>query len=302
MGGSATLNLATGQWTNPTSATTFTQTIGGPQTTTYDAVLNTKIAEYKSAGSPDITWFSNLTSSHKYDYFTYTNAENNESTHPGVTETAQSVYNSTSQTPIILYPGTAPSFKITVDYIVRTYDASLQDECTMVEQIISKVVTFPEVELNKYYTILMHLGLTGVKFTASVSDWDADIDGDGNVNIDDAEDIHLPINVVKSTAATVVAGSSTTVYTDDTSTSYAITVNGLITGHTYTASISDPASLTPTLDDTGGTFSATSKTFTADLKAANTTTTSRNFVVTITDTTADPDIVTTVTITQLGTE
>lgn len=303
LGGTSTLNLATGQWTTPTSTGAFTQTIGGPQTTpTYNAVLNTKIAEYKTAGSPDVTWFSNLTGSHKYDYFTYTNAgtsaDPNAGTHPGVTETAQSVYNDVNQSPIIVYPGTTPKFKVTVDYIVRTYDANLSGECTEVEQIISKVIAFASpVELNKHYTLLMHLGLTGVKFTASVSDWDADTDNDGDIELEQAEDIHLPINVNVSTAATVEAGSTATVYTDDTNTSYTITVNGVINTHAYTAAVTGDGS--PSISPASGSFSSTSQAFTVTLPA-NTTSSPRNFVVTITDTAADPDIVTTVTITQLG--
>lgn len=305
LGGTATLNLATGQWSAPTSTDAFTQTIGGPQTTpTYNAVLNTKIAEYKTAGSPDVTWFTDLTSTNKYDYFTYTNAgtnaDPNAGTHPGVTETAQSVYNDVNQSPIIVYPGTTPKFKVTVDYIVRTYDANLSGECTEVEQIISKVIQFANpVELNKYYTLLMHLGLTGIKFTASVSDWDDDTDGNGNIELEQAEDVHLPINVNVSTAATVEAGSTATVYTDDTNTSYTITVNGVINTHAYTATVTGEGS--PSIDSSSGSFDATSKAFTVTLPA-NTTTSSRDFVVTITDTAADPNIVTTVTIKQLGTE
>ena len=197
LGGLKVLNLATGQWSSSSSAGVFTQTIGGPETsTTYDAVLNTKIAEYQAAGTPDVTWLSHLGSSDVKDYFRYTNTENTSSTHPGVTETAQSVYNSATQSPIILFPGTTPSFKVTVTYVVRTYDANLNAKYSEVEQTITKTISFTNpVEMNKHYSLLMHLGLTGIKFTASVSDWETDINNNGSTTIEDAEDINLPINV-----------------------------------------------------------------------------------------------------------
>ena len=114
-----------------------------------------------------------------------------------MTETAQSIYNSASQSPIILIPGQTPKFTITVDYVVRTYDANLSatKPYSEVEQIITKTITFGSaVELNKHYTILMRLGLTGIKFTASVSDWVTDFDGDSDVT-DDYKEVYLPINV-----------------------------------------------------------------------------------------------------------
>ena len=196
IGGTQTLNLATGQWTTTANTTYFKQTIGGPETsTTYNATINTKIAEYQATGTPDVTWFSYLTASNVQDYFIYDNAEDATKDHPGVMESAMPVYNSTSQSPIVLFPGTAPKFKITVDYIVRTYDASLSTKCTTVEQIITKQVQFPTVEMNKYYSILMHLGLEDINFTATVAEWDTDYDGNGSTTIDDAIDVDLPINV-----------------------------------------------------------------------------------------------------------
>lgn len=197
LGGSKTLNLATGQWSSYSPAGVFTQTIGGPETsTTYNAVLNTKIAEYQAAGTPDVTWLSHLGSSDKKDYFRFTNTQNTSSTHPGVTEAAQSVYNDPTQSPIILFPGTTPSFKVTVTYVVRTYDDNLALKYSEVEQTITKTISFTNpVEMNKHYSLLMHLGLTGIKFTASVSDWETDINNNGNTDIQDAEDINLPINV-----------------------------------------------------------------------------------------------------------
>ena len=161
--------------------------------------MNTKIAElYKNtlnsdAGETVISKYATKT-----DYFAKNLTAVNTGDHPGVTETAQSVYNDGSKSPIILIPGDTPKFTVTVDYVVRTYDAALNTKYTEVEQIITKTITFANaVELNKYYSILMHLGLTGVKFTASVSAWD-DYDGDSDGTpgeLDDAITIDLPINV-----------------------------------------------------------------------------------------------------------
>lgn len=192
-----TLNLATGQWTKGTTGV-VKQTIGTniSPATTYNAVLNTKIAEvYDNSGS-ESTWFTQLTSANKEDYFRYTNTEDNTKQHPGVMETPQDVFNTTDQAPLMLIPGQTPKFRITVHYIVRTYDANLQEKCTMVEQKISKTISFVNaVELNKHYNLIMHLGLTGIKFNATVSDWnEGQFDGDGDGTADD-NFVHLPINV-----------------------------------------------------------------------------------------------------------
>ena len=194
LGGTNTFNLATGQWGTATGSDVWSQTIGTADgTNTYNAVLNTKLAEIYD--NTPTTWFTHLTGTNKYDYFTYTNAQNASSDHPGVMESPINVYNETTQSSLVLYPGTTPSFKITIDYIVRTYDANLNSQYTEVEQNITKTITFTNpVLLNKKYSILMRLGLTGVKFVATVADWVTDFDNDGNVD-DDYELIYLPLNV-----------------------------------------------------------------------------------------------------------
>jgi hypothetical protein len=50
--------------------------------------------------------------------------------------------------------------------------------------------------MNKRYNILIHLGLTGIKFDATVSDWIEDIDGNSNVDQNDTQTVNLPINVL----------------------------------------------------------------------------------------------------------
>ena len=90
---------------------------------------------------------------------------------------------------------------------MRTYDQNLatsasgEGSWTKVRQKVTKKVTFLNpVELNKQYNLLMHLGLTSVKFTATVSDWQIDGDDDNSGAIDGNEelavtDVYLPINV-----------------------------------------------------------------------------------------------------------
>ena len=66
-----------------------------------------------------------------------------------------------------------------------------------VEQTISKVITFSEaIQLNKMYNIIIHLGLTSVKFTATVEDWEeTNVDTDNDSTPDAPQQVDLPINV-----------------------------------------------------------------------------------------------------------
>lgn len=197
---SGTLNLATGQWTAGATNTELTQKIGTKTATTTDthAELNPKLAEYyadEANSNAEKTWISQYAT--VTDYFKTPLTAVNTGNHPGVTETAQNVYKSTSQSPFILIPGVTPKFKITVEYVVRTYDANLASTkpYSEVSQKISKTIEFSKaVELNKHYNILMHLGLTGIKFTATVSDW-TDVDPGTGVGQESSTDVHLPINV-----------------------------------------------------------------------------------------------------------
>lgn len=118
----------------------------------------------------------------------------------GVLTSAQNVYDSEAA-PLVFIPGTNPELTITVVYTVRTKDANLEKGYSQVVQTITKKVTFKNpVELNKQYSLLMHLGLTSVKFTAYVSDWQLAGDTNGNGEIDgtekvDVADVFVPINV-----------------------------------------------------------------------------------------------------------
>ena len=124
----------------------------------------------------------------------------------GVTTTAQNVYKEESN-PLVFIPGTKPCFKITVEYVVRTKDAHLAKGYTEAVQKITHNVAFQDaVQVNKKYNLLIHLGLTSVKFEATVSNWDLDSagtgtgnedsDGDGIPDATDPDyDVHVPINV-----------------------------------------------------------------------------------------------------------
>lgn len=185
------LNLATGEWklgTEKADGTYFKQVINGNGTgddltgVTY-AQLNSKIANPASITVG--TWFSHV---------------ENEGDNPGVNHNQLSVYNGEVQ-PFVYIPGTTPSLAIKIKYHVYTKDPSLKDGYTHVVQTVAKKLTFANaLELNKKYGIKIILGLTSVKFTATVDNWgfagDDDNDGvqDGGETLI-VEDIYLPKNV-----------------------------------------------------------------------------------------------------------
>ena len=202
-------NLVTGVWhdfrnTTPISRTqTIEQTsidANDPVATSdadvaKDAVLHHNIAEPRTA-SP-VNW----TNSYTKEAF--------EALPVGVTTVAKNVYENEAQ-PFVFIPGTYPVITITIDYTVRTYDAKLAKKYSEVRQKITKrLYILDEIELNKQYNILMHLGLTSLKFTATVSDWEATsatgttVDpGDGTSPVttydgEELEHVYLPINVAE---------------------------------------------------------------------------------------------------------
>ncbi|MBQ9665939.1 MAG: hypothetical protein IJV33_05680 [Bacteroidaceae bacterium] len=107
------------------------------------------------------------------------------------------VYGSESTpSPLFVIPGDNQKINVTVKYIVRTYDANLNSSAssgegtwTKVTQTITNAVNLSRLESNKIYKLVMHLGLTSVKFSAVVTNWDAAGSGtDASIN--------LPSNVV----------------------------------------------------------------------------------------------------------
>ena len=110
----------------------------------------------------------------------------------GVTETAQDLLNSdatSAQKAFMIIPSTAAdkSLKVTIDYYVNTTDASLSKGYSRVENKITKTITGFAPEAGKNYTLLLSLGMTSVKVTATVSDWTTE---DGSTT-----QVDLPINV-----------------------------------------------------------------------------------------------------------
>lgn len=103
---------------------------------------------------------------------------------PGVTTTATNVFDGISTK---LIPGSGQTLKITIKYWVTTKDSNLSKGYTWIPQEITKTISLGDIEMNKSYGIVMHLGLTSVKFTATVSDWVA---AGSEVRAD------LPVNVV----------------------------------------------------------------------------------------------------------
>ena len=187
-----TFDLANGTWAATNESSTQGQHLnlefnlsgtGSTVGVTYIA-LNADIAE----PSTKPTWST--------DKWTYTGADASDT---GVLTTAKNVYSSTGN-PFYLIPGTQDQeLTVSVDYTVRTYDTKLAvpdgetEACSKVQQVINNTVTLPTslVKPNKKITLVLHLGLTSVKFTAEVDNWEA-VEGAS------AREVWLPSNVIGS--------------------------------------------------------------------------------------------------------
>ena len=189
-------NLATGKWevTRTISTTDDNVANSGVTGLTHEitttgtgvaAKLNAAIAEPSTAPAKTEAGFNGITA----------NVPDNAPVN---------VYDTTDgdANPLVFIPGTWPELTVTVEYCVRTKDPNLADSYSEVWQKITKKITFANpVELNKQYNLLIHLGLTSVKFTATVSNWDVetgtpniDTDGDGTADLQ-GKDVYVPINV-----------------------------------------------------------------------------------------------------------
>ena len=104
---------------------------------------------------------------------------------PGVTKTAVNLFDALSnEAPVFVIP-TDENLKVTIVYDVETYDPNLATflsdgavRGSSIQNTIEKEITFKDgdevitkLEAGKKYTINLHLGLTSVKFDASVTDW-----------------------------------------------------------------------------------------------------------------------------------
>ena len=173
----------------------------------------------------------------------------------GVTLTPTDVFCNENVPGLMLIPGGTATIYVTVTYVVRTADPKLNAGYSEVEQTITNAVSLASLESNKYYTIIMHLGLASVKFEAVVADWVSN-DGttfnengtaiDPTTPTENREVIWLPSNVVTSqnislslaadaTAATVTLNSMTAgAYTSDNT---SVIANGTATAGTNTLNI-----------------------------------------------------------------
>ena len=104
---------------------------------------------------------------------------------PGVTKTTVNLFDAlAAEAPVYVIP-TDENLKVTIVYDVETYDPSLAAflsdgavRGSSVQNTIEKEIVFQDgtenvtkLEAGKVYTIKLHLGLTSVKFDASVTDW-----------------------------------------------------------------------------------------------------------------------------------
>ena len=175
---------------------------------------------------------------------------------------------------ILLIPGTnGNTLYVTVDYTVRTADKKLANSFTEVNQVITNEVTLGgaapnNLEPNKLYTLLMHLGLTSVKFQAVVSDWqmysDSSIDEDGHEtggSTDNEASVWLPSNVVAYTVAKNVEANATDCSFEGASLNIGDVQSGTITGNitnvTKNSTTSTTADITLTANTTTATVSTT---------------------------------------------
>ena len=124
----------------------------------------------------------------------------------GVTTEATPVFANENVPALMVIPGGEATLYITVDYFVRTADPKLDAGYSEVEQTITNAVSLSNLDPNKYYTIIMHLGLTSVKFEAVVTDWtltsDATFHENGTVtegSNKNEKKVWLPSNVVNAT-------------------------------------------------------------------------------------------------------
>ena len=114
----------------------------------------------------------------------------NDNPTAGVTKDAVNLFNSTDKNASVFVIPSSEPLKVTIVYDVETKDDKLatvlSDGVThgsTVENAISKSIqiggTDFSLEAGKKYSIALHIGLTSVKFDATVSNWGGDTTGTG---------------------------------------------------------------------------------------------------------------------------
>ncbi|MBR4368157.1 MAG: hypothetical protein IKP52_02485 [Prevotella sp.] len=122
----------------------------------------------------------------------------------GIYTTAVPVFAKETIPGVTLIPGGTSDIYVTVDYLVRTADPNLATGFSEVEQVITNKISLASLQSNKFYTIIIHLGMTSVKFEAIVADWqlksDSTIGENGQEtggSTNNEQKIWLPSNVVE---------------------------------------------------------------------------------------------------------
>ena len=167
--GNGTFDLTTGVWTAGSERENVAFNVAAASVKTdADLAMNTAIQIPATTPNvnPGVTEWENIFST------------------PGVTTTPTNVFDGISTK---LIPGANQTLKVTIKYWVTTKDSNLSKGYTWIPQEVTKTISLGAIEMNKSYGIVMHLGLTSVKFTATVSDWVA---AGSEVRAD------LPVNVV----------------------------------------------------------------------------------------------------------
>lgn len=161
--GDGTLDLTTGVWTPGSNKFTLSKSISGES---LNSAIRVPSTNPEAVGEK--TW---------EQIFTTT----------GVTTTPANLYDASSASPIMLIPGADQNLKVTISYWVTTKDDKLSRGYTWTPNPISRTISLGTLEMNKSYSLTLHLGLNSVKFTATVSDWD---------NAASSLSVDLPVNVV----------------------------------------------------------------------------------------------------------
>lgn len=176
---------------------------------------------------------------------------------PGVTETPVNLFQGTdANAPIFVIP-TGEEMNVTIVYDVETIDPNLPtylaDGVTHGSSIENRItqdnVFVGNIEAGKSYTLKLHLGMTSVKFDATVSDW----------NVQPAKDVDLPANtrsVYISPDNSVIGAGSTDVTltaTDGTGDPYSLSSATIVQTLTQNA----PAAATDKFKVVGDNIEAT---------------------------------------------
>lgn len=217
----------------------------------------------------------------------------------GVQKTAVNLFRSSGVTsPVYVIP-TEETIKVTIVYDVETADNTLPGYLadgathgTSVENAITKEITLAsgdpmKLDAGKRYTIKLHLGLTSVKFDATVSAWEDD---------DNPGEPDLPYNT-----ETRIGYNSTLNY-DASAADISFLMSGLTNGSTVTVTSTPDLTVTPNYLNESGKVNASGRVkFSASLPA-NDSGAEKSYVLTITENLqAGGTKVSTITLTQ-GTE